>query len=83
MTKPKPWSWVRDGRGGWLLLDGRRLLRANVWDNGTWHTYDKDGIGGENDVCVGPHKVQDARDQVMAAVVRQGWTPWDVSHSQG
>lgn len=29
-----------------LVVDGRNC--ATVWRNGTWHTWDRDGVGGEN-----------------------------------
>lgn len=80
----KPWVWERErigdalGRAGFVLRDGRGRNRANVWVNGTWHTWDESGAGGENGAC--PDNMQDAMDQVMAAVVRQGWTPWKVRY---
>lgn len=87
MGAAKPWSWRRDYvsstgiKGtGWILYDGRGRGRANVWPSGTWHTWDEDGVGGENGQCEGRTAVQDAMDQVMAAVVRQGWTPWKVEY---
>lgn len=79
----KPWKWVptEDSHGkGWILRDGRGRNRANVWGNGVWHTWDTDGVGGENGGCEGRHAVQDAMDQTMAAVARQGWTPWKVEY---
>jgi len=79
----KPWKWVpsEDSHGkGWILRDGRGRNRANVWGNGVWHTWDTDGVGGENDVCEGRDKIRDAMDQTMAAVARQGWTPWKVEY---
>lgn len=82
----KPWKWEREfvrdllGREGWILRDGRGRNRANVWPNGVWHTWDEQGTGGENGVCEGRRAVQDAMDQVMAAVARQGWTPWKIEY---
>lgn len=78
----KPWKWQPRGPGTWVLVDGRDRCRANVWANGVWHTWDERGTGGENDSCEGRHKVRDAMDQVMAAVVRQGWTVWKVEYEK-
>jgi hypothetical protein len=86
----KPWMWERDG-GGLILRDGRGRNRANVWSNGVWHTWDTDGVGGENgeairmngEVPVPPiFVIRDAMDQAMAAVARQGWTPWKVVYQK-
>ena len=82
MAKPKAWRWTPAGPGTWVLRDGRGRNRANVWANGVWHSWDTDGIGGENGVCDGPNRINDARDQAMAAVVRQGWTPWEVIYEK-
>lgn len=30
-----------------LMHNGREV--ATVWNNGIWHTWDSDGVGGEND----------------------------------
>lgn len=84
----KPWTWERSSDDR-ILRDGRGRNRANVWSNGVWHTWDTDGVGGENgevikmngDVPVPRAFVlADAMDQAMAAVVRQGWTPWKVEY---
>lgn len=38
-----PWKRsVLDGSPCW------RFKNATVWDNGTWHTWDNEGVGGEN-----------------------------------
>jgi len=66
MAKHKPWKW-----DGLLLRDARNNVRAQIWDNGTWHTFDTFQIGGENGVC---ENVIDAKDQAVASVIRQGWT---------
>lgn len=73
MTAPRGvWVWRQEpDKREWSLLDGRGRVRATVWDNGTWHTWDEDGVGGENGVC---EFRDDARDQVVAAIVRQEWT---------
>lgn len=84
MTKRKPWCWIRvkiqaEPREVWHLEDARGRNRATVWDNGTWHSWDTEGVGGENDVC---KTVGDAMDQSLAAVVRQGWTPFKVVYEK-
>lgn len=82
--KNKSWRWVRSpadlfGKHEWILRDGRGRCRVNVYANGTWHTWDEEGTGGENSVCA---TVQDAMDQALAAVVRQGWTPLQIEYSR-
>jgi hypothetical protein len=86
----KPWRWIdRSGplyvgpRGGkWELVDGRGRDRATIWQNSedrfTWHTWDVRGTGGENSEC---SSLRDAKEQCVAAIVRQGWAPggWKVS----
>jgi len=73
------------GRRGRILLDGRGRVRAQIWQNTasrfTWHTFDQHGVGGENAECT---TLQDAMDQVVAAIVRQGWTPggWRIEHGE-
>jgi hypothetical protein len=41
-----------------------------VWLNGTWHTWDAAGVGGENDRA---DTVEDAKREAETALVRQGW----------
>ena len=64
--------WVRDDaeRGWKLTVKGREFAVAWAWDNGTWHTFDCDGVGGENDVetTVGRAKVEAA-----ASAIAQGF----------
>lgn len=92
MPIEKPWRWVKmpddvsDGmvtEGERRLLDPRGRNRATVWANGTWHTWDTEGVGGENDCAVRmdgeiarpqDFVIRDAMDCALAAVVRQGWT---------
>jgi hypothetical protein len=43
---------------------------ATVWSNGTWHTWDEDGVGGEN----GREKTPElAKAAAMSAAFRQGF----------
>jgi len=82
--RPRPWGWRAEGMPNELrLFDGRGRQRASVWsnpDNVTWHTYDEYGTGGENSVIWVPGRLDDAKDQVIASIVRQGWAPggWTV-----
>jgi hypothetical protein len=57
--KPADWELIIKGKG-----------RASVWLNGTWHTWDAHGIGGEN-ACEAT--VEDAKREAEAALIRQGW----------
>jgi hypothetical protein len=85
----KPWRWITTAeptsvlsRGTWELRDGRNRSRATIWRNSekqfTWHTWNEHGTGGENSGC---STLNDAKDQCVAAIVRQGWAPggWEVS----
>ena len=88
----KPWQWTtsdaeRTTRGGriWRLRDGRGNERAAIWEYGggldgdfVWHTYDANGIGGEN---ASARTLDDAKLFCVACIVRQGWAPggWDVA----
>ncbi len=77
------WTWVkgpfaRDPEVARELRDGRGRVRATVWSNGTWHSWDEDGVGGENDCCT---TLIDAMDQAVAAVVRQGWSPFKIKYA--
>lgn len=76
VSRVKSWQFRKepDRFGtGWVLIDHKGRVRANVWGNGTWHTWDEQGTGGENSSCV---NIRDAKDQVLAAVMRQGWIPF-------
>lgn len=43
---------------------------ATVWTNGTWHTWDVAGIGGENS---SESTVEAAMREALASVIHQGW----------
>lgn len=68
-----------DARAVWMpscnqelhLMAGKRHL-ATVWHNGTWHTWDRQGIGGENSQ---EKTIEEAQTQAELALVRQGWMP--------
>lgn len=70
---------MRDGT--WDLVDGCGRDRATIWQNAgdrfTWHTWDTDGVGGENDEAT---TLADAKRHCVAAIVFQGWAPggWEV-----
>lgn len=84
----RPWQWreraamkTSSGLPITDLLDGHGRDRATIWQNDrdrfTWHTWDTDGVGGENASAT---SLNDAKDQAVAAIVRQGWAPggWKV-----
>lgn len=49
---------------------GERTSAARVWPNGVWHTFDQDGVGGENDV---ESDVRRAKIEAAASAVEQGF----------
>lgn len=79
----KAWRWIQSqvlvtatGGGCWTLRDGSGRDRATIWQNGpnrfTWHTWDGNGTGGENDEAT---TLDDAKLFAVACIVRQGWAP--------
>lgn len=82
-----PWRWKtrveacslgRDRRV-WTLVDGRGRDRATIWEKGggldgdfVWHTWNERGTGGEN---ASAPTLRQAKDECVAAIVRQGWAP--------
>lgn len=84
----KPWRWhtssvlvTASGGGITELRDGIGRTRATIWQNAkdrfTWHTWDENGTGGENDES---STLDDAKLLCIAVIVRQGWAPggWEV-----
>jgi protein gp37 len=75
-----PWKvqWVEghnkrdDGSLDAVFIDGKRRDLATVWPNGTWHTWDANGTGGENSSEV---TVELAQAAVLEALQRQHVTP--------
>lgn len=66
-------SWHRtSGDGDWQLVAGRKHPRvvATVWNNGTWHTWDRNGVGGENSCESGVVK---AMTEAAASAISQGF----------
>ncbi len=57
----------------WNLVVGRgkkpRIV-ATAWDNGTWHTWDRNGHGGENSV---EKTVKQAKVEAAASAIAQGF----------
>jgi len=43
---------------------------ATVWVSGTWHTWDGDGVGGEN---ADEHPISKAKEEAALAAIRQGF----------
>lgn len=66
--------WIqRADKGEWRLTvmqDGDMRLVATVWTNGVWHTWDRDGIGGEND---SEETVERAKIEAAASAIAQGF----------
>lgn len=62
----RPWVWD-DQEDAWLLKVRGRTV-AHVWKNGTWHTWDADGTGGENSA---ESDFEKAMEQATEAVRRQ------------
>jgi hypothetical protein len=55
----------------WVLrVRGRECGAATVYDNGTWHTWNYDGVGGENS-C--EETVERAKIEAAASAIQQGF----------
>jgi hypothetical protein len=54
----------------WKLLVEDRGHAASVWDNGTWHTWDRNGVGGENFI---EKTVLRAKIEAAASAIAQGF----------
>jgi hypothetical protein len=72
MAAAREWRWKKLSGvdESWRLLDERGRNRCSVWENGTWHSWDERGVGGENAVA---RNVNEAKEQATMAVIRQGW----------
>jgi len=76
-------KWNRtqsDGKLCWQLmvgLIGFERCAATVWDTGVWHTWDRDGTGGENGAEWKPRSgkpdVERAKIEAAAAAIEQGF----------
>lgn len=62
-------EWHREGSEWNLRVRGKRTV-ATVFDNGTWHTWDKRGNGGEN---ASESTVTRAKIEAAAAAIAQGF----------
>jgi hypothetical protein len=82
----KPWKWVETPSNGYgrrevALFDGHGRERCTIWEQRhggwVWHTWDERGTGGENSEHANLNR---AKDEAVAAIVRQGWAPggWTV-----
>lgn len=66
------WSLSRDEDGDfqWDLLRTDGTSAATVWENGTWHTWDADGVGGENS---SQDTVSNAKMEALLSAINQGF----------
>jgi hypothetical protein len=66
------WSLSRDDDGDfqWDLLRTDGTPAATVWENGTWHTWDQDGTGGENS---SQDTVSNAKMEALLSAINQGF----------
>lgn len=62
-------EWVR-WPGEWRLYVKKKRCVATVWDNGVWHTWDRDDVGGENSQ---EPTVARAKVEAAASAIAQGF----------
>jgi hypothetical protein len=62
------WEFSEHQRQWNLLVQGRSA--ATVWDNGTWHTWDRQHTGGENSQET---TVERAKIEAAASAIAQGF----------
>lgn len=65
--------WEKGTDGTWKLLVGlgkKPRVAAHVYPNGVWHTFDQEGVGGEND---SEETVQKAKVEAAASCIAQGF----------
>jgi hypothetical protein len=67
------WEWRKQQEGHWDLIAPSGKMAATVWPNGTWHTWDEDGTGGQNSVERGEHRMGEAKRQAWASLWEQQW----------
>ena len=58
-----------EGKWEWRLYRGDNYY-ASVWLNGTWFTWDEDGVGGENSI---EYSTEKAKLEATVSVIRQGF----------
>lgn len=63
-------TWVLEGKTWCLRVQGRNTSAAIVYDNAVWHTFDCDGVGGENSVEL---SVPIAKREAAASAIAQGF----------
>ena len=68
-------TWKQNGQEHNLHCGRRKTPCATVWGNGTWHTWDSDGVGGEN---ASERTVAEAKRQAMASAIIQGFTSVEI-----
>ena len=51
------------------LVHGKKIF-ASVYPNGVWHTWDENGVGGENSSC---DTVQKAQEEAAQSAISQGF----------
>lgn len=61
----------------WSLISPSGVLAATVWGNGTWHSWDRQGVGGENSQ---EDTVAEAKRQAFAAVALAGHHEIRIAH---
>ncbi len=70
---PRGWKWIEHTwkvPREWTLRGPHKYEAATVFENGHWHTWDKHGVGGENDT---EDTIELAKDEAVSALLRQGW----------
>ena len=61
--------------------------KATVWPNGTWQTWDKNGVGGWNDKC--KHHLDMPFEELHFAAIEEAWESaakeeaWEACEKQG
>lgn len=63
-------TWTAQPDGSEKLMVTKTRHAATVWPNGTWHTWDDDGVGGENGCAL---TVTQAKQEAEESVVWQGF----------
>jgi hypothetical protein len=56
-------------QNAWMPTYRKRVV-ATVWTNGTWHTWDENGVGGENS---NEKTVEEAKRQAGGSAILQGF----------
>ena len=65
------WDWCcDDGKYHWELSRADGTSAATVWENGSWHTWDQDGVGGENSR---EDTVSESKIEAMLSAINQGF----------